>query len=215
MGKKAFITVLIADSHHLLRRGMRAMIDEQADMEVIGETSDDKKTIKIIKKLKPDVVLLDCILPGCSEENCAKLIANAKQTKIVMLSNISNINCALRMFKFGASGYLLKNCETVEVAVAIRKVFAGEVYLCKKFLQQLPGKRLNMIINKPEQLTPKEREVISIITAGHSTKKTAGFLGIESGTVITHKKRISKKLNISNDVELTKYAIRNELTNLD
>ena len=215
MDKKASIKVLIADKHHIFRRGIRAMINEQKDMEIIGEADDDKTACKMIEECKPDVVLLDCILPNGSEEECAKFIAKAKQTKILISSDISDINFALRMLKLGASGYFLKDCKLDEVAIAIRKVFAGEIYLCKKFSRQFSCGQLNILIDKTKDLTSKEREIVKLITAGHSTREIAELLKIKSGTIVTHKRRIRKKLGINNDVELTKYAIRNGLTSLN
>jgi len=218
MNKKAFITILIADGHHIQRRGMRAMIDEQTDMEVVGETGDGQATIKMINELKPDIVLMDSVLPGCSEEKCAKLIASAKQSKILMLSNLPNINCALRMFELGASGYLLKNCEPDKVVAAIRTVCCGEVYLSNKLLRQLPGgcslRRLSKLRCRPEWLSPRESEIVSLIAMEHSSHEIVQTLGIQLTTLRTYRKRIREKLSVNSDVELTKFAIRNGLASL-
>ena len=219
MNKKAFIKVLIADNHRLLRRGMRSVIDEQIDMEVVGETGGGQAKIKMIKELKQDVVLMDSVLPGCSEHECAKRIANIGQAKVIILSGIPNMECAQRMLCLGAAGYLLKDCEPDEVAAAIRTVCSGDVYLSNKLLRQLPGgcslRRLSRLRSRQEWLSPRESEIVSLIAMGHLSGEIVHTLGIQLTTLRTYRKRIREKLSINSDAELTKYAIRNGLASLD
>ena len=158
-------------------------------------------------------------MPGCPDFECAKRIENSGQAKVIVISTLLNVNYALRLLDLGASGYLLKKCEENEVAIAIRTVFGGDVYISKKLLRNLTN---NYTLKsstgrgcQSEQLTPKESEVFSLITAGHSAKVIARFFNIELCTVMTHKKRIRRKLNLSNDAELTKFAIRNGLASLN
>ena len=217
--RKAFITVLIADSHRLLRRGMRAIIDEQTGMEVVGETDDGRAAGEMIKGLKPDVVLMDGVLPGCSECECAARIADAGRAKVVILSSLPNINCAHRMLELGASGYLLKDCEPDEVASAVRTVCDGQVYLSKRLSRQLPRScapgQPGSPVSRAKRLSPRESEVVSLIAAGHSTDEIVQSLGIRLTTLRTYRKRIREKLGVHSDVELTKFAIRNGLASLD
>jgi len=218
MDKKTFITILIANNYQIQQRGIEAIINEQADMDVVGKMNDDKTTIEMIKEHKPDVVLTDCIMPECSEKQCAKLIANAKQSKIIILSNVTNIHCALRIIKLGAAGYLLKDCKSDEIVEAVRIVCSGETYLSKKLSRQLTNvfsqRQSSQVCNQLEQLSARESEIVSFIAMGYLSGKIVQTLNIQLTTLRTYRKRIRKKLGINNDAELTKLAIRSGLASL-
>ena len=216
MNQEKIITIVIADSHHLLGQGIKCILEKYADMKVVGETNNGVEIIKMIEKFKPDVLLMDNRLSEGHDHECAKRITSSGKTKVIILSNSTNENYALRLLKLGASGYLLKQCEPDEVAIAIRTVYRGKVYLDKKILKDIPG-NLSFKQSKEEcnQLTPRESEVLSHIASGYSIKEIAKFFCIEYGTVMTHKKRIRQKFNLNNDVELTKFAIRNGLATLN
>ncbi len=210
------IKIVLAGRQRLIRNGIRAAIDSHPDMEVVDEVDHHSSTTELVRQLKPDVIIIDGLMPGSTERECAARIIAVIPAKVIILSAIPSIDCANRMFDLGAAGYLLKNCSPAEVPAAIRLVSKGKKYISQQIVQQVYSSRLltnrNCHLTK---LTSREKEVICFITAGHSVKQIASCLGIMSGTVKTFKKRVREKLRINNDIELTKFAIRNGFASLD
>lgn len=213
------IKVLVADDHKVVREGLRTLIEKQPGMEVIAEAENGRIALKLIKKLSPDIAIMDIAMPDLNGiEATRQIVAEAPSTKVIALSMHSDRQFVTRMMSAGASGYLLKDCAFEEVARAIRSVMARQTYLSpeivsivvKAFLRRSePSDSMLSVIS------PREREVLQLIAEGKTTKQIALRLHISAKTVDTHRRNIMDKLDIHSIAELTKYAIREGLTFLE
>lgn len=213
------IKVLVADDHKVVREGLRTLIEKQPGMEVIAEAENGRMALKLIKKLSPDIAIMDIAMPDLNGiEATRQIVAEAPGTKVIALSMHSDRQFVTRMMSAGASGYLLKDCAFEEVARAIRSVMARQTYLSpeivsivvKAFLRRSePSDSMLSVIS------PREREVLQLIAEGKTTKQIALRLHISAKTVDTHRRNIMDKLDIHSIAELTKYAIREGLTFLE
>ena len=210
------IKIVVTGGQPLFRHGICAAIASHPDMEVISIIENSCASVEKLKKLKPDVIIMDDLWPGCAVRKCATIISAVAPAKVIILSAIPSFDCANHMFDLGAVGYLLKNCVPEEVSTAIQAIYKGKLYISRQIAQQ--SRMLQLAISQNQhtkKLTPKEREVLCLITAGYTVKHIAAFMGIKAGTVNTFKKRIREKLHINNSFDLAKFAIRNGFTSLD
>jgi DNA-binding NarL/FixJ family response regulator len=208
MGKK--ITVLLVDDHSLVRRGFRRMLEDESDMEVVGEAGDGKESIKLAKKLHPQVVVMDCALPGLNGLQATRqIIEDSPDTAVLMLSMHTESTWVRQAIEAGARGYVLKNAMDLELGAAIRKVAAGETVFDPQVEQQsaLKGER-------SAALTQRELEVLQMIVEGKSNKEIATVLNLSANTVAVHRANIMNSLGIHKTAELVVYAIRAGLVNV-
>lgn len=214
------IRIILADDHKIIRDGLRALLEKEPDMEVVGEAQDGLTTIKLAKKLLPNIVIMDIGMPDMNGIDATRQIFSETQgIKVIALSMHSDRRFVLQMLKAGASGYLLKDSAFEELASAIKTVMAGQPYLSpkitdvviKEYIVSLP-KNEESVFTK---ITPREREVLQLIAEGKTTKQIAAFLNVSVKTIETHRQQIMEKLDIHSIAELTKYAIREGLTSLE
>jgi DNA-binding NarL/FixJ family response regulator len=204
------ITVLLVDDHNLVRRGFRRMLEDEADMEVVGEAGNGEDSIKLAKELHPQVVVMDCALPGMNGlEATRRIIQDSPKTSVLMLSMHSENTWVRQAVEAGAKGYVLKNALDLELGAAIRKVAAGETVFDPKVEQRtaLKGER-------SAALTPRELEVLQMIVDGKSNKEIATALDLSANTVAVHRANIMNTLGIHKTAELVVYAIRAGLVNV-
>jgi DNA-binding NarL/FixJ family response regulator len=204
------ITVLLVDDHSLVRRGFRRMLEDEPDMEVVGEAGDGEESIKLAKQLQPQVVVMDCALPGMNGLQATRaIIEDSPKTGVLMLSMHSENTWVRQAIEAGAKGYVLKNALDLELSAAIRKVAAGETVFDPKVEQRtaLKGERNNA-------LTPRELEVLQMIVDGKSNKEIAAALDLSANTVAVHRANIMNTLGIHKTAELVVYAIRAGLVNV-
>ncbi|MGH9600979.1 MAG: response regulator [Terriglobales bacterium] len=204
------ITVLLVDDHSLVRSGFRRMLQDEADMEIVGEAGDGSEAVRLAGELRPAVVVMDCVLPGMSGLVATRRILEMlPQTAILMLSMHSEETWVKQALEAGARGYLLKNAIDVELPVAIRQVAAGETVLDPQLSRPaaLKGER-------NRGLTARELEVLQLIVDGKSNKEIARLLDLSVNTVAVHRANIMDTLGIHKAAELVTYAIRNGLANL-
>jgi DNA-binding NarL/FixJ family response regulator len=204
------ISVLLVDDHALVRRGFRRMLDDEADIAVVGEAGDAEEAIRLARELKPQVIVMDCALPGMSGLAATrKILQDFPKTSILMLSMHSEDTLVRQSLDAGARGYVLKNAVDLELATAVRRVAAGEMVLAPELSRPaaLKGER-NF------GLTPRELEILQLIVDGKSNKEIADQLDLSVNTVSVHRANIMDALGIHKTAELVVYAIRNGLVNI-
>jgi len=208
MGKK--ITVLLVDDHSLVRRGFRRMLEDESDMEVVGEAGDGEESIKLAKSLRPQVVVMDCALPGMNGLQATRqIMEDSPETAVLMLSMHTESTWVRQAIEAGAKGYVLKNAMDLELGAAIRKVAAGETVFDPQVEQRsvLKGER-------SAALTQRELQVLQMIVDGKSNKEIATALDLSANTVAVHRANIMNSLGIHKTAELVVYAIRAGLVNV-
>ena len=204
------ITVLLVDDHSLVRRGFRRMLEDEPDMDVIGEAGDGEESVKLAKKIRPQVVVMDCALPGMNGlEATRQIIEECPDTAVLMLSMHSESTWVRQAIDAGAKGYVLKNALDLELGSAIRKIAAGETVFDPKVEQKntLRGER-------NAALTQRELEVLQMIVDGKSNKEIATALDLSANTIAVHRANIMNTLGIHKTAELVVYAIRSGLVNI-
>jgi two-component system, NarL family, response regulator NreC len=207
------LRIVLADDHAIVREGLRALIERQPDMEVVGEASDGRAAIEVTERLQPDVVVMDLSMPVLNGTRAAKeLIGRNPDLKILALTVHEERSYLRELLEAGASGYLLKRVAADELVHAIRRVAEGGVYVDGKLIPDVldrvfraPGKE-----GKAEgrALTPREDEVMRLIARGYSNKEIAGQLSVSVKTVETHKARATEKLGIHNRAGIVRYAMQ-------
>ena len=204
------ITVLLVDDHSLVRRGFRRMLEDESDMEVVGEAGNGEESIKLAKQLHPQVVVMDCALPGMNGLQATRqIIEDSPDTAVLMLSMHAESTWVRQAIEAGAKGYVLKNAMDLELGAAIRKVAAGETVFDPQLEQRsvLKGER-------SAALTQRELEVLQMIVDGKSNKEIATALDLSANTVAVHRANIMNSLGIHKTAELVVYAIRSGLVNV-
>jgi len=214
------IRILLADDHKIVRTGLRELLEKQPLLKVVGEAEDGRIAVQLSQKLSPDVVIMDISMHDLNGiEATRQITSNSPHVKVLILSLHSGQRFMTEVFKAGASGYLLKDCDFSEVVDAIRAVIANETYICPQIATVLRNDYLQRILqaeaSTASPLTPREREVLQLMAEGKSTKEIAFSFNLSVKTVEVHRQRIMGKLNIHSIAELTKYAIREGLTSLE
>jgi DNA-binding NarL/FixJ family response regulator len=204
------ISVLLVDDHSLVRRGFRRMLEDEADIRVIGEASDGEEAVKLARSLKPQVIVMDCALPGINGlQATRKILQLLPETLVLMLSMHTEETWVRQAIDAGARGYVLKNAMDLELSSAIRRLVKGETVLDGQLSKQqaLKGER-------NAGLTPREVEILQLICDGKSNKEIANQLELSANTVAVHRANIMDALGIHKTAELVVYAIRNGLVNV-
>lgn len=204
------ISVLLVDDHSLVRRGFRRMLEDEADIRVVGEASDGEEAVKLARSLKPQVIVMDCALPGINGlQATRKILQLLPETLILMLSMHTEETWVRQAIDAGARGYVLKNAMDLELSSAIRRLVKGETVLDGQLSKQqtLKGER-------NAGLTPREVEILQLICDGKSNKEIANQLELSANTVAVHRANIMDALGIHKTAELVVYAIRNGLVNV-
>jgi len=213
------IRLLIADDHKLMREGLRALLAGESDIEVIGEAGDGRAIVKMVGKLSPDVVLMDISMPVLNGIEATRQIEDLSgSTRVIALSMHADRLFVQGMLKAGAAGYVLKDSAFDELAQAVRAVSSGQKYLSPGVAGVVVEGFLNTNgapVEDDGSLTPREREVLQLVTEGLPTRDIATQLHISVKTVETHRRSLMKKLDLFTVAELTKYAIRNGTTPLE
>ena len=214
------IRILLADDHKITRQGLRSLLDENDDMEVLAEAENGRDAIELARKLNPDVIIMDVSMPDLNGvEATRQIIQDNHDVRVIALSMHSDTLFVSEMLKSGASGYLLKDCAFQELEQAIRTVMDGKAYLSPSISGVVVEDYLHRLskvdMSTSEVLTDREREVLQLIAEGQSTKQVALKLHISAKTVETHRRQIMNKLDMHTVAELTKYAIRKGLTALE
>ena len=214
------MNILIADDHGIVREGLKALIENQPDMNVVGEAEDGQKVVQLAKQLSPDIIVMDISMPNLNGVEAARQILEENPyIRVIALSVHSDKHFVTEMLKAGASGYVLKSCLFDEVLRAIQMVGGGDYYLSPKITDVVVDdyKYYMATLNKSAdvRLTPRERQVVQLLTEGKSTKQIALCLHVSPKTVDSNRREVMNKLGIFSVAELTKYAIREGLTSAE
>ena len=207
---RAKISVLLVDDHALVRRGFRRILEDEEDITVEGEASDGEEAVRMAKQLKPNVIVMDCALPGMNGLAATrKILEHDPKAAVLMLSMHSEDTWVRQSLEAGARGYMLKNAVDLELITAIRRIAAGEEVLGPQI-----ARRSNLKGERETGLTVRELEVLQLIVAGLSNKEIASQLNLSANTVAVHRANIMDALGIHKTAELVVYAIRNGLVNI-
>jgi two-component system response regulator NreC len=214
------IRIIIADDHQIVRQGLKTLLEKEPDMEVVAEAEDGRRTLSLVRELIPHVVVLDVEMPDLNGIEAARqILTEFPQTKVIALSMYSDRRFVVNMLKAGANGYLLKDCAFEELAQAIRLAMSNRIYLSPGVADVVVKDYVNSSSSVSQSvfavLTPREREVLQLLSEGKRTSQIAELLHISVKTVETHRQQIMHKLGIKSVAELTKYAIREGLTSLE
>jgi DNA-binding NarL/FixJ family response regulator len=204
------LTVLLVDDHALVRKGFRRMLEDDAAISVVGEASEGEEAVRLALQLKPNVVVMDCALPGINGIDATRRIrAKMPDATVLMLSMHSEDTLVRQALEAGARGYILKNALELDLVRAIKRVAEGHIVLDAQLAKPaaLKGER-------DSGLTARELEILRYIVAGKSNKEIAAELGLSANTVGVHRANIMDTLGIHKTAELVVYAIRNGLVTL-
>lgn len=200
------LRVLLVDDHKLVRQGFRRLLEDEPDVEVVGEASNGVEAIELATQLKPDVVVMDMSMPQLDGvQATVEIRKRVPETAILVLSMYSEDHYVRNALEAGAKGYLLKDAVDVDLTTAVRKVAAGEQYLGPGVAAPPPQKEPH------DRLTPREKQVLQLIAQGRSNKEIAALLGLSANTVAVHRANLMEALNIHRTADLVVYAIRHGL----
>ena len=211
--------IVIADDHTILREGLRALLSSDPDFEVVGEAVDGRSTIRCVKKLSPDLVLMDLSMPRM---NGLEAIKDTKKenpdTKIVALTVHKTEEYVLATLRAGADGYVLKDAHHSELVLALKNVLKGKRYLSPGIAEKviegyLEGRKALKPASIYDTLTQREREILKLIAEGYKNKEVADYLCISLKTVEKHRANLIKKLDLHNTAALTAFAMEKGLIN--
>lgn len=216
-------TILIVDDHPLVREGLKSTLKPAAGYEVVGQAGSAREATRIVKQLKPDLVLLDLALPDKNGIDLCREIRNfSPSTRIMIVSMHSKVDYIVRAFQAGATGYMTKESATERLVQGIESVMSGEYFMDSSVshsvvekLMQSEAKEMKITDANYESLTPREQEVMVLLAEGSSPKEIAAKLFISPKTVENHRTNIMSKLALHSTLELVRYAARLGLVDVD
>lgn len=206
--------VLLADDHGIVRRGMRALLEMEPDIEVVGEAGDGLETLRLCETLRPELAILDIAMPSLNGiEVATRALKSDPSLKVIILSMYADETYVVRALMAGAKGYLLKEATEEDLLPAVRAVAAGKSFfspavsrlLLEDYVRQLKQRGLE---DSYHLLTDREREVLQLLAEGRSNKEVASVLGVGVSTIETHRANLMQKLSLRNTAEIVLYAVR-------
>ena len=207
------LRVLLADDHELVRAGIRSLLEKMPGVEVVGEASNGREALELVKSELPNLVLMDIAMPELGGlETLPRIIKNFPGIKVVILSGHVTEDYVSRALRSGASGYMLKDAATVELELVLKSVAQGKIYLSpliSRIIINSYMERAGGELSPLEQLTSRQREILQMIAEGKNTKEIASTLEISVKTVEAHRLQLMARLDIHDVPGLVRYAIRN------
>ena len=205
----ANIRVMLVDDHDLIRYGLRRLMEDQSGIEVVAEANSGEKALELARSTKMDVILMDINMPGIGGfEATSRLSKTHPEIKIIVLTAHSEGPLPKRLLEAGAVGFLTKGCDVKEMIDAIQKVRAGQRYIAPTIAQQLALSMLPGEESLLDALSQRELQVLIMISQGMRTNAISDKLSLSPKTVSTYRKRLHEKLDVSNDVEMMRLAIK-------
>jgi DNA-binding NarL/FixJ family response regulator len=213
--------VLLVEDHIVVRQGIKALLSDEADIQIVGEADNGREALALVETLQPNVVLMDISMPGMNGIEATRQVRQRyPEVKVVVLSMHANEEYVFQVLRAGASGYVLKQSDSSEVLTAIRAALAGGSFLSPPISQTV----INDYVQRAESrgrgndldlLTSREREVLQLLAEGLSNREIAEQLSISIKTVETHRGNMMNKLGVGSKTELVKYALRKGWATLD
>ena len=216
------IRVLVVDDHAVIRQGLRMLLESRAEIEVIGDCENGREALLVVERSRPDVVLMDVVMPGLNGIEATRQIRKASSgTRVVILSGFVDEEQIMAALRSGASGYLVKNSDVSELVLAIQTVHRGNQYYSAALSDGFDIAELQVQARRPEQktgldtLTAREREVLQLIAEGHTNQQIADELVVSVKTVEAHKAHIMDKLKAKSRTDLIRYALKRGIVSLE
>jgi DNA-binding NarL/FixJ family response regulator len=206
-------TIVLADDHRIVRQGLRVLLSAEADFQVIGEADDGREALELVKRLNPDVLVLDLMMPGLNGLEVARqLNKGASHVGVVVLSMHDDEGFVLEALANGVSAYVLKDSNSSDLVQAVREVAAGRRYLSPPLSDRAIETYQQMAkigaMDRHETLTTREREVLQLSAEGHTNSEIASRLGISTRTAETHRSHLMHKLGLHTQSDLIRYALK-------
>jgi DNA-binding NarL/FixJ family response regulator len=208
------LRILLADDHVVMRTGLRALLERQPNLEVVGESANGRETIELAASLRPDVVVMDVGMPDLNGIEATKAIVTQRRvTAVIVLSMHADESYVMRALKAGARAYLLKDSAAADLIGAIEAVSQGKSFFSPKVSRILAEDYVRVLkqkgaVDSYDLLTSREQEILQLLAEGKANKEVATDLNISLYTVETHRSHILQKLNLHNSAELVLYAVR-------
>jgi len=214
------VRVIVADDHSMVRSGLRALLEREPSISVVGEVADGRAALQAAKRLRPDVVVMDVTMPELGGvEGTRAIIAEVPGIRVVGLSMHADKRFVRRMLQAGASAYVLKDAAVGELVAAIGAAVANQTYLSPAVARIITEDYVRSMPTADSDLTsslsPREREVLQLVAEGHKTKEIATRLSVSTKTIETHRTRIMHKLSAQGVADLTRIAVADGLVSLD
>jgi two-component system response regulator NreC len=206
-------TIVLADDHHVVRQGLRALLEGQPDFQLLGEAGDGLEAIQLTERLKPDVLIIDLMMPSLNGLEATRQISQrSPHTRVVILSMHANEAYVLEALRNGAAGYVLKDSSAADLVRAVREVVAGRRYLSSPLSERAIAayiqKASDVALDPYEMLTNREREVLHLAAEGYTNAEIADQLSISPRTAETHRANLMHKLGLRTHTDLIRYALR-------
>jgi DNA-binding NarL/FixJ family response regulator len=204
------ITVVLVDDHTVVREGLRALLANEPDIEVVAEAPDGRRALNLVKQAQPDVVVMDVAMPLLNGMDATRqILRTCRSTGVLVLSSYTDEECISQLLKAGAAGYLSKQTAANDLPKAIREIRRGNRYFSPSIARQLQEKERarHDDFGEKRELTEREAEVLELVATGFSNKESADQLGISIKTIEKHRQQVMNKLNIHETAGLTRYAI--------
>jgi len=207
------VTILLADDHQVVRQGLRALLEAEPDFQIIGEAGDGLETLRLVERFKPQVLILDLMMPGVNGLEVTRQIHQRfPETAIVVLSMHSNEAYVLEALRNGAAGYVLKETGITDLVRAVREALAGRRYLSPplsaRAIDSYVQKAQAATLDPYETLTTREREVLQLAAQGLTNAEIANRLSISPRTAETHRTNLMRKLELNTQIDLIRFALK-------
>jgi two-component system, NarL family, response regulator NreC len=214
------LSIVLADDHPVVRRGMQTLLEAEPDFAVVAETGDGLETVRLVERLQPDVLILDLMMPGLSGLEALRITRQrSPRTRVVVLSMHSDNAFVAEALKNGATGYVLKGSDEENLVRAVREAVAGRRFLSPPVTERTIDAYIEQVraaqFDPHETLTAREREVLQLAAEGKTGAEIAARLHISQRTVENHRANLMRKLGLKNQSELVRYALRRGLIPLE
>jgi two-component system, NarL family, response regulator NreC len=219
-GDTMAVTILLADDHHVMRQGLRLLLEAQGDFRIVAEAGDGLEAVKLAERLQPHVLIVDLMMPGINGLEVARQVSHhSPHTRIIVLSMYGNEAYVLEALRNGAVGYVLKDANATELLRAVHEVVAGRRYLSPPLsehaMEAYLQKAQDGVLDLYETLTTREREVLQLAAEGRTNADIAAALGVSPRTVETHRAHLMRKLDLHTQADLIRYALKRGILPMD